>query len=163
MDDKDRQLAEAVLGRLCEGAEITGIRFGPVLQVLISHINAEGHEPIPGQVYLNLGSGWRVFDSRPARFPDGEEELPGAPAEEQIRTICDLRGRNIIKAELGEAEPHLILTPDDRRVVFVNGKHDVYECWDVGVAFSGDTWQVIACPGGDVAIWAPKNFVTTGA
>ena len=144
MDDKDKQLAGGVLQRLCEGSEINGIRFGPVLQVLISHINAEGEEPIYGQVYLNLGSSWRVFDSRPERFPNGEDELSGAPAEEQIRKICDLRERTIIKAELGEVEPHLILTLDDGRVVFVNGKHDLYECWDVGVAFNGDMWQVVA-------------------
>lgn len=163
MDAKDKQLAEAVLGRLCEGSEINGIRFGPVLQILISHINAEGEEPINGQVYLNLGSSWKVFDSRPARFPNGEGELHEMPAAEQIRTICGLRERAIIKAELGEAEPHLILTLDDGRVVFVNGKHDMYECWDVGVAFSGEMWQVVACPGGGVAIWAPGSFVATGA
>jgi hypothetical protein len=163
MDAKDKQLAEAVLRRLCQDSEVNGIRFGPVLQILLNHINAEGEEPIFGQVYLNLGSSWKVFDSRPVTFPNGEDELPLAPAEEQVRAICDLRERTILKAEVGEVEPHLILTLDDRRVVFVNGKHDEYECWDVGVAFSGETWQVIACPGGGVAVWAPRSFVTAGA
>jgi hypothetical protein len=156
MTAKDKQLAEAVLRRLCQASEVNGIRFGPVLQILLNHVNAEGEEPIFGQVYLNLGSSWKVFDSRPESFPNGEDELPQAPAEEQIRTICDLRERTIIKAELGEAEPHLILTLDDGRVVFVNGKHDEYECWDVGVAFSGELLQVVACPGGGIAVWAPK-------
>jgi hypothetical protein len=163
MDAKDKQLAEAVLRRLCGDSLIGGIRFGPVLQILISHINQEGAEPIYGQVYLNLGSSWKVFDIRPATFPNGEDELPEAPTEEQIQTICDLREGTIIKAELGEDQPHLILTLDDGRVVFVNGKHDMYECWDMGVAFSGDGWQVIACPGGGVAIWAPQSFVRSGA
>jgi hypothetical protein len=163
MDEKDKHLAEAVLQRLCEGSQIGGIRFGPVLQILISHINHERDEPIYGQVYLNLGSSWKVFNSRPASFPKGERELPEASAEEQLHAICDLRERTIIKAELGENQPHLILTLDDGRVVFVNGKHDMYECWDMGVAFSRDGWQVIACPGGGVAIWAPKSFVPPGA
>ena len=163
MDAKDKYLAEAVLRRLCADSQIGGIRFGPVLQILISHANHEGDEPINGQVYLNLGSSWKVFDSCPASFPNSEDELPEAPAEEQIQIICDLRERTIIKAELGENQPHLILTLDDGRVVFVNGKHEMYECWNMGVAFSGDSWQVIACPSGGVAVWAPKNFVPSGA
>ena len=163
MDAKDKHLAEAVLRRLCGDFQIAGIRFGPVLQILISHDNREGDEPIYGQVYLNLGSSWKVYESRPAFFPNGEDELPEASAEAQIQAICDLRERTIAKAEIGGEDPHLILTLDDERVVFVNGKHDLYECWELGVAFSGDIWQVIACPGGGVAIWAPKSFVPTSA
>jgi hypothetical protein len=163
MDAKDKQLAEAVLRRLCVDSQIDGIRFGPVLQILINHFNHEGDEPIFGQFYLNLGSRWKVFDTRPASFPNGEDELPETSTEEQIQAICDLRERTIVKAEVGENEPHLIFTLDDEKVVFVNGKHDRYECWDMGVAFSGDMWQVIACPGGGVAIWAPQGFVPSGA
>ena len=163
MDVRDKHLAEIVLQRLCRDSQIDGIRFGPVLQILFSHNNYEGDAPISGQVYLNLGSGWTVFDSRPAFFPKSEDELPKASAEKQIHAICDLRERAIVKVELGENEPHLILTLDDGRVVFVNGKHDMYECWDIGVAFSGEMWKVIACPGGALAIWAPKSFVPSGA
>ena len=163
MDTRDKQLAEAVLRRLCKEAHIDGIRFGPILQILISHVNRVGDDPINGQVYLNLGSSWKVFDSRPASLPNGEEELPQATAEEQIQAICDLRECAIINAEICEKEPHLILTLEDGRVLFVNGKHDLYECWDMGVAFSVDKWQVIACPGDDVAIWAPKSFIPSVA
>ena len=163
MNIKDKQLAEAVLRRLCKEAQIDGIRFGPVLQILISHVNHLGDDPLHGQVYLNLGSSWKVFDSRPAFFPNGEDELPQAAAEEQIQAICDLRERAITNAEICENEPHLILTLEDGRVLFVNGKHDLYECWDMGVAFSADKWQVVACPGGAVAIWAPQSFIPSKA
>ena len=163
MDRSDKQLAEMVLRRLCADGQIDGIRFGPVLQILISHVNQPDHAPINGQVYLNLGSGWRVFESRPASFPDGEDELPELSNLEQIQAIIDLRERTVAKVELAESEPHLILTLDDGSVLFVNGKHDTYECWQMGVAFSGDMWQVIACPGGGVAIWAPNSFVEAGA
>ncbi len=136
MDEKDKQLAESVLRRLCEGAQIDGIRFGPVLQILITD-HVSGNEPLKGQVYLNLGSCWRVVATRQAVFPEGEEELPEVTPEEQIQAICSIRERVIVGVELGASEPHLILTLGDGRVVFVNGKHDVYECWDMGVAFSG--------------------------
>ena|SRR5215468_1976690 len=163
MEAKDKQLAEAVLRRLCCNSQIGGIRFGPVLQILITHINHEGDEPIHGQVYLNLGSSWKVFDTRPNSFPSGEEELPEASSGEQIQEISDLRECTIVRSEISENEPHLVLTLDDGRVVFVNGKHDLYECWEVGVAFSLDLWKVIACPAGGLAIWAPKSFIPSGA
>lgn len=161
MDEKDKRLAEAALERLCRGAQIGGIRFGPVLQILIGDSDYED-KPLKGQVYLNLGSSWKVFEARPTSFPNGENELPEASQDEQIQAIVSIRERVIKKVELGETEPHLILTLDDERIVFVNGKHDQYECWDVGVAFDGteETWLVVACPDGGVAIWTPKTFVT---
>jgi len=162
MNASDKRLAELVLRRMCVGGHIDGIRFGPVLQILIAHTNHSNDEPIKGQVYLNLASSWKVFDSRPSSFPNGEEELPEISAEEEIREIIKLRERTIVDADLADHEPHLILTLDDGRIVFVNGKHERYECWQMGVAFSGDVWQVVACPGGDVAVWAPENFVLAG-
>ena len=163
MDAKDKQLAEAVLRRLCENSQIGGIRFGPVLQILISHTNRKQDEPIHGQVYLNLGSRWQVFDSRPLSFPSNEGELAEASPEQQIETLCGLKERTIVKAELGEDEPHLVLTLNDGRVLFINGKHASYECWDIGVAFAEEMWKVVACPGGDLAIWAPQTFVPADA
>ena len=91
MDARDKHLAETVLQRLCGDSQIGGIRFGPVLQILLSPVDHVGDKPISGQVYLNLGSGWTVFDSRPAFFPNGEDELPEGSAEKQIQAICDLR------------------------------------------------------------------------
>ncbi len=99
----------------------------------------------------------------PHSFPNGEDELPDILQDEEIQAIASVRERVITKVELGETEPHLILTLDDERVIFVNGKHDKYECWDVGVvAFSKEPqkekpWKVIAIPGGNLAIWAPRK------
>jgi len=112
MEPKDKYLAEAVLKRLCEGAQIGGIRFGPVLQILITN-HANKKEPPRGQVYLNLDSAWTVFDSRPTIFPEDEEDLSEDAIEEQIQAICALRGRIIVGVELGEEQPHLILTLDE--------------------------------------------------
>jgi hypothetical protein len=159
MNEKDKQIAKAALERLCKGAQIGGIRFGPVLQILIGDSDYEG-ELLKGQVYLNLDTSWKVFKSRPATFPNGENELPEASQDEQIQAIVSIRERVITKIELGEIEPHLILTLDDDSVVFVNGKHDQYECWNVGVAFSGteEIWLIVACPDGNVAVWTPNSF-----
>ena len=157
---EDKMRAEAVLRRLCLGAQIDGIRFGPVLQILISD-HGSGKPHIPGQVYLNLGSAWVVFDSAPSSFPDQEEDLPEIPTEEQIRLLCALRERVITEIRLGEEEPHLIIHLDDGRILFVNGRHEQYETWQLGVAFGNprECYMVVALPGGGgVCVWSPENF-----
>lgn len=157
MEKEEKNLADLILQRLCKNAEINGIRFGPVLQILLASECLQ-NAPIKGQVYLNLSSRWKIFDSLPAQFPESED-LPEMTNEEEMQTICSIRERIIKKVELGKNAPHLILTLDDERIIFVNGKDDQYESWDVGVAF-GDveqSWQVIACPSGELAIFLPPN------
>ena len=157
--EKGKNLADFVLQRLCKNAEIGGIRFGAVLQILLASEHSQDF-PIKGQAYLNLSSRWTLFDFRPVKFPESEEDLPEMTAEQEIQTICSIRERVINKVEIGENAPHLILTLDDGKIIFVNGKDDRYESWDVGVAFGGveEAWQVIACPSGDFAIVTPPNF-----
>ena len=159
MYEKGKNLADFVLQRLCKNAEIGGIRFGAVLQILLASEHSQEF-PIKGQVYLNLSSRWKLFDSHPAKFPETENDLPEMTAEEEIQMICSIRERVISKVELGDAAPHLILTLDDGKVIFVNGRDDMYESWDVGIAFGGieEAWQVIACPSNDIAIVTPPSF-----
>jgi hypothetical protein len=161
MNEKDKRLAEAVLACLCQGAQIDGIRFGPVLQILITD-HASGKHPIAGQIYLNLGSKWTVFDSAPASLPDSESELPEMTEDQQIQAICSMRGLTITSIELGKSRPHLIMTLEDGRVFFLNGRHDKYEAWQLGVAMGdpSETWLVVAVPGGDIVVWAPANLGT---
>jgi len=157
---EDKKLAEAVMRRLCQGAQIDGIRFGPILQLLITD-HGSGKAPIRGQLYLNLASTWTVFDLAPASFPDKEEDLPEPPVEQQLKTLCDLRERVITEIKLGEDQPHLILSLDDGRILFVNGRHHMYECWQLGVALGDlrEFYMVVALPGsGGVIVWAPENF-----
>jgi hypothetical protein len=157
---EDKMLAEGVMRRLCQGAQIDGIRFGPILQLLITD-HGSGKAPIRGQVYFNLASTWAVFDLAPASFPDNEKALPEPPVEEQLQTLCSLRERVITEIRLGEDQPHLILSLDDGRILFVNGRHEQYECWQLGAAFGnpGEFYMVVALPGGGgVAVWAPENF-----
>jgi len=155
---EDRLAAQAVIRRLCQGAQIDGLRFGPILQLLIADHSA----PTPrvhGQTYLNLGSRWRVFDDRPAAWPDGEHHLFLPPIEEQLGTLCSLREATIAEVELGDRQPHLILHFEGGRALFVNGRHEQYECWQLGVAMGdpNEHWMVVACPGGEIAVWAPQE------
>lgn len=44
--------------------------------------------------------------------------------------------------------------------MFVNGHHDMYECWQAGdgAGYGGHQWLIVATPGDDIAIWAPDSF-----
>jgi hypothetical protein len=150
--------AQAIIRRLCQGAQIDGIRFGPILQILITD-RAATSPRVRGQTYLSLGSRWKVFEDRPASWPDGEHQLSLPSLDERLGTLCELRESTITEAELGERQPHLILHLGSGRVLFVNGRHDEYECWQLGVALGdpNEHWMVVACPGGEVAVWAPQE------
>jgi len=155
----DRQLAQAVLTRLFRGGQIGGIRFGPILQVLIDRRDPE--EPLQGQVYLNLESTWVVFERPPLVWPTCEEDIPEPSMEERLRVLCSLRDATISEVALGTEQPHLTLKFEGGRLLFINGKDDHYESWEVGTSHGDPAkpWLVVACPGGKVSVWAPKDFL----
>jgi len=161
MRSKDRLIAESVLKRLCLRAQIDGIRFGSILQMLITNQNP--YEGIYGQVFLNLNTRWTVFDSYPSKLPNSEDELPEISQEDEIQAICRIRERVITNIELMADYPHLVITLDDGKIIFVNGQNDPYEAWDLGVALSDrpGTWWVFALPGGAIEVWAPDDFIST--
>lgn len=150
---KDRLLAERVLRRLCVGAEVDGIRFGPIPQLLITD-HASGKPHVRGQVYLNLASSWRIYPSRPTVIPRGEAFDETDEAEE-LRQLCELREAVIDQVELMADAPDLLITFADGRVFILNGRHEQYETWQLGIAFAPDVGAlVVACPGNEVAVWS---------
>jgi hypothetical protein len=159
LTSNDRLLAQAVLNRLCRAGQIGGIRFGSILQILIDHQNPEAH--IQGQVYLNLESTWIVFERPPLTWPTCEEDIPQPSMEERLGVLCSLRQAIVAEVILSEEHPHLILRFEDGRLLFVNGKHENYECWQLGTSHGdpAEPWLVVACPGGQVPVWAPKGFL----
>jgi len=149
----DRIRAERVLRGLFVGAKVGGIRFGPIPQLLISD-SPPGKPVIHGQVYLNLGSAWCIYPQRPAVFPRAETEIAEREEAEELRQLCELRETVIAGVELAPDAPDLAITFEDGRVFFISGRHDRYETWDAGIAFSPVAGTlVVACPGNEVAVW----------
>ena len=153
---QDRELALAVVRHLIVGGTIGGVRFGVCPQLLI-------HDTPPllrGQVYINLQARWSLFPSFPASEPESEECMPELAMEDQLVQISRLRDLPIRRVDFGVAAAHLLLTLEGGSVFFLWGKHEQYETWQVGVAFGepGETWEVVACPGGRLAVWAPSAF-----
>jgi hypothetical protein len=155
----DRELAESAIRRLLIGARIGGLRFGPVPQILFADAGGEAVS-VRGQVYMNLGSAWTVFPTRPASFPVGESQIQEGEPEQEIQEIVGIRERQIIAADLATDAPDLILTLDDGRVVFFNGRSEHYETWELGTAYTSpaDRWLVVAIPGNEIAVWVPERY-----
>lgn len=155
--EEDVELSEKLLRRMCCGARIGGMRFGPILQILLDD---ESNDFVgKGQLYVNVDSLWSVFAEKPNEIIKGSQDLVELPVEEQIESIVEVRERTIVDIELCRPYPHLVITLDNGRVVFINGKNDLYETWIVGVAFADEPIQVIACPGGGIAIFAPDPIL----
>ena len=147
--------ATRVLAHLIEGEEVAGLRFGGP-QVLFT---SGAGRPL-GEPYINLVSAWAVYDSRPTSFPDREEEVPNqSEGAGECAAILALRHVTVLRVEVLEPTPHLVVTFTDGRILFLWGGHSQYESWQAGLSFSGqEDWLVVAAPGGSVVSWAPAAF-----
>jgi hypothetical protein len=158
MNPQNQYLAEAVLRHLLLDARVNGIRFGPNLQLLIEKSNKI---LLQGQIYLSLKSRWALWSTTPEKLPAHEDDIPEVSIGKALKTLYGLREQVIIDVQLNEPSPHLILTLASGYTFFLNGKHDLYECWQVGASMEKpeEGWMVVSCPGDDIAIWAPQQFI----
>ena len=142
--------AEGVLRRLFVGATVNGLRFG-VLQLLF-----DAHEP--GEPYLNLASNWRTFETRPPEFPD-LDQFESEPSDLEVARAVTLRHKQVTSVEVLAPWPHLVITFTDETLLFLNGKDMQYEPWTAGLSNvpTKDQVQVIACPGGQLALLLPNG------
>ncbi len=153
MEEEDRQLAVSVLNRLMKGSSVTGLRF------FTPQLLLEGPKDINQEAFINLTSGWLVFDSWPSSFPEDIAELP---TEEEEAKIHKLRGEEVESIDIQSPWPHLVVSFKSGKVLFLNGRDEKYEPWTAGLTKFGNSdqyWLVVACPGGGLAIWAPESHV----
>jgi hypothetical protein len=158
MNLQNRYLAEAALRHLLLGAHVNGIRFTPNLQLLIKKSKKT---LLQGQIYLSLESRWMLWSTEPEKILAHGDGIPACSIEEELKTLYELREEVIIDVQLGEISPHLVLTLASGHTFFINGKDDLYECWQVGVSTERpeEGWMIVSCPGDDIAVWAPRQFV----
>ena len=157
MKDDDKKLAEDVIKYLCLNGEINGVRFGPTLQILLWG-HDEGEKGISGQVYLNVESKWCIYDILPDEFPVSETDVEEMDRMKELEILNELSLIEIVDVKLGDHIPHLIITFQNGKSLFVYGHDEQYESWQLGVAFQDDTWLVVSCPGDEIAVWYPNSF-----
>ena len=152
MDELDRQLAEDVLNRLFKNSTVNGLRF------FTPQLLVDGPKDILQDGYINLTSEWVLLDSSSSEYPERFEELT---QEEEEMEIHSMRGQEIDNVKIHSPWPHLLISFKSGKVLFINGKDEMYEPWTAGLTNHGkdsDTWLVVACPGGGLAVWAPDNW-----
>jgi hypothetical protein len=161
MDHKEKIFYESVLKFLCLDGQIDGIRFGPVPQLLISNSN-KNSQSIKGQIYLNLASKWRIYNTKPNEFPELEHEISSMTEEEEISEICKLRLKTITNISLTDINPNLIIEFNDQTTFYMIGYDPQYESWQLGVAYNppNEFWDVIAMPGGEITAFIPKEYLS---
>jgi hypothetical protein len=155
---KGRKLATSILKRLLEGSHISEIVFQPLPRLLFTQRKSQRTE-IVGQIYLNIESTWKVFDFLPGELPNNEDDFPQISGEEEKKQLFQyLLNQEVLTVELGIKHPHLILNLKNKKIFILNGIN-FYECWIAGVGNNPkEPCQIIACPGGELAIWEPKTF-----
>jgi hypothetical protein len=88
---------------------------------------------VDGEVHLDLIGPWTILTSRPWLVP-GLMDLPELSMDLQIHEVCTVREDRIESVKIGFPHPHLLVYLASRKVLFVNGYDQRYECWQVAVS-----------------------------
>ncbi|KXY47246.1 hypothetical protein AT257_02540 [Bacillus cereus] len=157
MNKEDKLYAENVLKHLFIGAQVDGLQFGiSPATIKIHFTNFEAAVDYDGQLYVNIESKWFLFINPTEKYPSNEEEFDDYTEEEEYKRIFEVRRQKVTNIQLANESPHLFITFENGQIMFVNGFHDYYECWQAGVQF--DDWLVVAAPGNEIATWTPDEF-----
>jgi hypothetical protein len=159
LDVKNKKLAEKALNQIFIGSKLDGVKFGigpgAILIRFMHYINRE-----PDDLWVNIESKWAVFPKGTSRYPTSENEMDVLSEEEQYKLIFELRREEVITIKIGDTCPHLYIEFQSGKMLFVNGHHEMYECWQAGdgAGYTGHKWLVVAVPGDSIALWAPEDF-----
>jgi len=156
VDKDERLIAEETLKHLFVGSSVDGMQFGlspATTKIYFTHYGRNSDEDF---VFLNIESKWSIYPSDTVSFPGSEIAMMDMTEEEEYWNLYKIRRQKVTQIKIGEMSPHLYITLESGLILFVNGFHEKYECWQSGVLFD-DSWLVVACPGNGIAIWAPTT------
>ncbi|MGG0261959.1 hypothetical protein ABEY48_24545 [Bacillus mycoides] len=160
MNKEDKLYAEKVLKLLFIGAQVDGLQFGiSPATIKIHFTNFEAAVDYDGQLYVSIESKWCLFNTPPEKYPSNEDEFDDyseEEEEEEYNRIFKMRRQKVIDVQLGKENPHLFILLKNGQILFVNGFHDYYECWQAGVQC--EDWLVVAVPGNEITTWTPDEF-----
>ncbi len=180
--DQDKPIAEAILRRLCLGAEIVAVfrdGFPGVTKLMIDDNDFARAKKLPHfaayakhrpwyESLLMIEYRWAVLANAPEASAEQEQAIAGAlpePATDlQLAELATLHGDPIVEVRLGTSLGHLILQFDSGRCLFIHGDAGPYEAWEIrvmspdGLNDTENRWLLVNTPGGDVCMWTPDDF-----
>ena len=176
---RDKPIAEAMLRRLCLGAEIIGVFWdgfpGITKLTIVDNAFVRAKKLPQFAVYakqrpsykslLMTEYRWAVLATAPEPSTEQEqavaESLPETTTNLQLTQLATLHSDPIVEVRLGVSVGHLILVFDSGRCLFVHGDAGPYEAWELRLMAPYDPksmWLLVNTPGGDIAIWTPDDF-----
>lgn len=159
MELKQWEFSEKALKQLFIGSQLDGVKFGTGPgSTLIKFMHYTNKQP--DELWVNIESKWTVFPSAINDYPNSEEEMDDLTEEDEYSLVIKLRRKKVIDIKLGETIPHLIIVFESGLTIFINGHHDMYECWQAGdgAGYTGEEWLVVAAAGDDITTWVPNDF-----
>ncbi|MCU5462679.1 MULTISPECIES: hypothetical protein [Bacillus cereus group] len=157
MNIENKTYAENVLKNLFIGAQVDGLRFGISPTDTKIHFT-NFHDPVhyDGQLFINIETKWCLFNNPQKKYPSNEDEFDDYTENEEYKKIFEMRKQKVTNIQLGIENPHLIITLENGQIIYVNGFHEDYECWQAGV--QSEQWLVVAAPGNEISTWTPDEF-----
>lgn len=158
MDNKSKEFAESALNYILIGSQLDGVRFGVGPGSFLIQFEHYSNKT-PDEIWLNIESKWGVLSKGSANYPKSEHEMNELSEEEEYMFIFELRRDKVKSVRLGNPSPHLYIEFESGKILFVNGHHDSYECWQVGDGPIDQEWLIVAVPGDGIATWVPDSFI----
>ncbi|MEH7454784.1 hypothetical protein [Gottfriedia acidiceleris] len=128
MDHEDRKFAVNALRLMFIGSQLDGIKFGlSSANTFIYFMHYTNHEP--NHLWINIESKWRIYPPNTIVFPTSEEEIEELSEDEQFKFLFELRRDKVLDIRLGDISPHLYISFNSGKILFINGYYERYECW----------------------------------
>jgi hypothetical protein len=163
MNEHERDVAERALRLLLVGASVMGVHWYGALVAVIARAAAgsdKRFEVTYDEIYLTLESHFKLFGIQSQPSPVRIDDIQEAPFHERVETLAYLARDTICDVSVGSAQPDLLLHFESGRVLFINGSDQMYESWTVQTnKADGGEWTVVAVPGNDIALFAPKRGI----
>jgi len=156
----NKDFAERALKRLLIGSQLDGLQFGAgpgAVRVCFAHYS----EQAPDTLWLNIEvRKIAVISDQNRLMSISTEKLKELNEEDSFQLLLKHRRERVDNVWLGEDSPHLYLSFESGKALYINGQDEDYECWQVGDQFGyGDgDWLIVAVPENEIAAWSPEEF-----
>ncbi|MBT2742613.1 hypothetical protein [Bacillus sp. ISL-77] len=160
MDVGEKQFAERALQHLFIGSQLDGVKFGVGAGAILIRFMHYTTNQEPDDLWINIESKWTVLPNGMKNYPSSEDEMEELTEEEEYNLVFKLRRDKVVDIKLGNSVPHLFIVFQSGLTMFVNGHHNLYECWQAGdgAGYTGEEWLIVATPGDQIATWVPDDF-----
>ncbi|MTD31350.1 hypothetical protein [Planomicrobium sp. YIM 101495] len=161
MKKEDKDFAERALKRLLVGSQLDGLQFGVGpggLGISFTHYSMKEPDTL-----------WLTIEVREIAVASTleqlnlltREDMNELDDEDSLQLLLSSRREKVKDVWLGDESPHLSISFDSGKFLYVNGFDEHYECWQVGdqPGFGGGEWLIVAAPGNKIATWSLEECV----